>query len=230
MTDHHQISNDPSREDVEMLLPWYVNGTLDRQDAARVEAYLDQHPDLDVQLVAAREDMDQSIRANEAIVGPSAMAFERLMERVEAEAPMRHRAAAAGRGVMASVDEFLKALSPGRLGWAAMAAAAVIMVQAGVVGSMLLNQTSGEKTYQTASGGKALEGTFVLVKFQETAPMAQVSSYLEQHDAEIVGGPKPGGLFRVRISAEKLNDELKLALIKKLQANGQLVNMVLPSQ
>lgn len=220
---------DGSPEEIELLLPWYVNGTLEASDAAKVEAYLERHPDMRVQLATLRDDMHETVGANEAIAGPSGAALDRLMNQIEAETPMRHRAAKVKRGMMEAVDEFLRSLSPGRLGWAAMAAAAVIMLQAGVVGTMMLNPPTGDSTYQTASGSNQLSGTFALIQFKQDASVADISTFLSKEGAEIVGGPKPGGLFRVRISADKLNDDARQALLTKLRANAFVI-VVLPSQ
>ena len=48
MTDPTNAAMPPegSREDIELLLPWYVNGTLDAADVAKVEDYLARHPDM----------------------------------------------------------------------------------------------------------------------------------------------------------------------------------------
>jgi anti-sigma-K factor RskA len=225
-----QAPRDSSREDIELLLPWYVNGTLKASDAIKVETYLERHPDMQVQLATLREDMDETITANETIAGPSGAAFGRLMQQIEAETPVRHRVAKAKQGVMQAIDGFLRSLSPGRLGWAAMAAAAVIMLQAGVVGTMMLNPPSSGKTFETASGGAALTGTFVLVQFKQDASIAEVSAFLSEQGAEIVGGPKPGGLFRVRISENKLSDDARQVVLTKLRRKDTLLNLVLPSQ
>lgn len=231
MTDHlnGQAPADGAREEIELLLPWYVNGTLDTSDIAKVEAYLGQHPKMATQLATLREDMDETIHANEAIAGPSGAALDRLMADIAQETPMRHRVAQAKRGFLSSVDEFLRSLSPGRLGWAAMAAAAVIMLQAGVVGTMMMNPPNGS-VYETASGGKALSGTFVLVQFKPGASLDKISTLLTEQGAEIVAGPKPGGIYRVRVSTKKLDEEQRLAVIDNLRSNAALINMVLPSQ
>lgn len=225
-----QHPDDGNREEIELLLPWYVNGTLDQPDAGKVEAYLERHPDMQVQLATLREDMDEAITANETIAGPSGAALDGLMRQIEAEAPIRHQIARTRRGFMEAVDEFLRSLSPGRLGWAAMAAAAVIMLQAGVVGTMILNPPTGEQTYTTASGGRPLTGTFALIQFKQEASIADISAFLNEQDAEIVSGPKPGGLFRVRLSADQLPDDARQTLLARLRSNTVLINTVLPSQ
>ena len=49
-----QDSREREREEIEMLLPWYVTGRLDRADRARVEGYLARHPDVAAQLDLVR--------------------------------------------------------------------------------------------------------------------------------------------------------------------------------
>lgn len=233
MTDPTNTAMPPegSREDIELLLPWYVNGTLEAADVAKVEDYLARHPDMAAQVATLREDRDEAIGANEAIAGPGGAALDRLMAEIDQEAvPLHRRAAQTGRGLMEKLGDFLASLSPGRLGWAAMAAAAVIVLQAGIVGTVMLNPPTGGKTYQTASGSKAPGGTFVLVQFKPAAAMTEVSAYLAEHGAEIIAGPKPGGLYRVRISAEELADDKRAALIEKLRGPGSVLQTVIPSQ
>ena len=55
------------REEIEMLLPWYVTGKLDAADTARVEAYLAQHPDMLHQLAIIAEEQTITVEDNEAI-------------------------------------------------------------------------------------------------------------------------------------------------------------------
>jgi hypothetical protein len=44
MADLHPIDSDQARNQFEIWLPWYVNGTLDAQQRRWVEAYLKEHP------------------------------------------------------------------------------------------------------------------------------------------------------------------------------------------
>ena len=60
------------REQIEMLLPWYVGGSLDATDRDRVERYLAHHPDLRRQLDLIRQERRETIQANEALPTSSA--------------------------------------------------------------------------------------------------------------------------------------------------------------
>jgi len=105
------MPRDGSREDIELLLPWYVNGTLEPLEVAKVEDYLSRNPDMAVQLATLREDMEEAIHANEAIAGPTGAALDRLMARIDIEVPMHRRAMSAGRGLMGAIDDFLRSTS-----------------------------------------------------------------------------------------------------------------------
>src|SRR5262245_64385639 len=72
------------RAEIEMLLPWYATGRLDRADMARVESYLARHPQLARQLDLVRDEQEQTVAANEALGWPSAGAIDRLTARLPA--------------------------------------------------------------------------------------------------------------------------------------------------
>src|SRR5262245_62093995 len=78
---------DSEREEIEMLLPWYVTGKLDPSDHAKVEAYLAAHPDVARQLDLVRAERHETVAANEALGWPSAGATERLMAGLPAARP-----------------------------------------------------------------------------------------------------------------------------------------------
>jgi len=82
-----QTTEEIEREEIEMLLPWYVTGKLDRTDAARVESYLARHPRLAAQLDLIRAERDETVLANEALGRPSATALDRLLASLPAAKP-----------------------------------------------------------------------------------------------------------------------------------------------
>ena len=78
------------------------------------------------------------------------------------------------------------------------------------------------------SGPSAGAGTQIMVRFAPTATAADMANALADIKGEIVGGPKPGGMFEVRISKEKLPDAERDAIIAKLKANKKLITLILP--
>ena len=55
------------REEIEMLLPWYVSGRLDADDRARVERHLARDASLRLQLDLIGAERQEAIAANEAL-------------------------------------------------------------------------------------------------------------------------------------------------------------------
>src|SRR5262245_41514722 len=72
--------------EIEMLLPWYAAGTLDRRAAARVEAALAHDVELGWQYEAVRAELAETLHLNESLGAPKARAGERLTAGLVAEA------------------------------------------------------------------------------------------------------------------------------------------------
>ena len=194
MTEH--TSDDVEREEIEMLLPWYVAGNLAPSDRARVESYLARHPEMRFQLDLIRGEQEQSILANEALGAPSAQARHRLMASLPAQRPSFAQWIAASTAWQKITDFFAAPTARG-VQWGAIAAAALILVQAAAISTLLVRDEGG--AYQTASGPSGNVGVSALVVFAEDATAGAVARLLADFNATIVDGPKPGGVYKVRL-------------------------------
>jgi hypothetical protein len=208
-----------------MLLPWYATGRLDRADMARVESYLARHPQLARQLDLVRDEQAQAVAANEALGWPSAGAADRLMARLPA-AP-RGGSRRAGAPLFQAVREFFAAPTAGGVRWAAAGVAALLAVQTAAIATLLLSDRGG--TYQLASGRQSgAAGISALVGFTDAATAPAISRLLAEFDASIVDGPKPGGLYRIRLRTEDRSQaEARLRL---LEERRDIVRVVLRSR
>ena len=87
-------------------------------------------------------------------------------------------------------------------------AAALLGIIAQTVVTILVKEESGTGSYQTASA--KIEGSVVAVRFVPTASAADINEFLDSYKATIVGGPRPGGFYRIRIADVVVpQDELK---------------------
>ncbi|NJO24226.1 MAG: hypothetical protein HC868_16550, partial [Sphingomonadales bacterium] len=169
------------RSEIELLLPWYVTGRLGAADTARVTAFLAAHPDMQRQLALVREEQEQSVQANEALVGPSRGSLDRLMASIERES----RVSLSPHTVWSRIAQFFAMPTSQGVRWAAAAAGLLLLIQAAVIGSLLIAR-SGD-TYQTASGKHApASGTTLLVGFADAATAPAIAVLLGQLDAQIV--------------------------------------------
>ncbi|MGO9698837.1 MAG: anti-sigma factor family protein [Xanthobacteraceae bacterium] len=220
-------ANETERSEIEDLLPWHAAGTLDHRDMKRVEAALAEDPELARRYELVREELGETIHLNETLGAPSARAIEALFAKIDAE-PARRPAMSLNLG--ARIGEFFAGLSPRTLAWSASAAALAIVLQAGLIAGIMLNET-GPAGYATASAPTsvsgegsigmptAFQGDYALIRFQPQANAAEITQFLETNKLSVAGGPSAGGLYRVRIAAAKLPKTDLDRLVKTLQQN-----------
>jgi anti-sigma factor RsiW len=220
-------SNDRlSQGDLEDLLPWHAAGTLDANEAAEVERALACDPELARRFALVREELTETILLNESLGAPSARAMETLFRAIDQDRRVVRRVAA-GPSLGARIAEFF---SPRALAWTAAAAAVIVVLQAGVITRMALQQRDGGSetlSFETASApvtrGLSI-GSYALVRFAPQASMADVNKFLDDRGAAIVDGPKPGGLYRVRVAQSSLSRPELARLVKELEAANTIVS------
>jgi hypothetical protein len=217
----------PEREEIETMLPWFAAGTLNRRDAARVEAALAQDTELSRRFEAVRDELGETIRLNESLGAPSARALTRLFEKIDAEAPSVRRAPVS-LNLSARISEFIAGFSPRTLAYAGSVAALAIVLQAGVITGVLLQDRAAPSGPGLASHHPAGEpGSFAVIRFAPQASVTDITRFLADNKVVIVDGPVTGGMYRVRLPA-KSKDEAA-AVLKKL-AENKIVELSAPVQ
>lgn len=224
------MSNDTTapteREEIEMLLPWYVSGRLEAGDRARVEAYLARDAGMRHQLDLIRAEQQETIAANEALRTPSAGALDRLMASLPHHKPgLAERISTSG--FYQAVADFFAAPTVRGVRLAAVAAAALLLMQAALITTLLVRGDGG--TYQTASGQTDNKGISAFVIFADDARVPAITGLLADFDATIVDGPKPGGAYKVRIRSSDLSEAARGALLRRLAERRDVVRSVLPA-
>jgi hypothetical protein len=207
--------------EIEMLLPWHAAGTLNARDARRVDEALARDPELAKQYAVIREEYAETIHLNESLGAPSTRAMAKLFAAIDAE-PARDPSMSFN--LSARISGFFARLSPRTLAWSAGLGALALLLQAGVIGAVLMkNQTA---SYQTASLStnepvtRALgtEGPpRALVRFSPDARVAEITALLDNYQASIVDGAK-GGMFRLQFGNKAMTKDEIAGLLRKLQS------------
>jgi len=229
----------PERPEIEDLLPWHAAGTLGPRQAREVEAALVRDPELMRRYMLAREEKDATVELNESLGQPSPHALTKLFAAIDAEGG---RAPARSLGLATWIGEFIASLTPRQLAFSAAAAAVALLLQAGLIGTMLIGERS-QGSYQTASAGKPEEaGSYAFVRFAPEASAGDIAGLLEANRVSIVDGPRPGGLYRVRIAAapqdpnvtyrsiDKSTGGNRDQTIAKLREATNIVRFVVPAE
>jgi hypothetical protein len=219
------LEQEPS--EIEMLLPWHAAGTLNARDARRVDEALARDPELARQYAAIREEYAETIHLNESLGAPSPRAMQKLFAAIDAEPA---RKPSASLNISARIAGFFARLSPRTLAWSASLGALALLLQAGVIGAVLMKNQAA--SYQTASlstnepitralGPEAPPRA--LVRFAPEARVADITALLDSYQASIVDGAK-GGLFRLQFGNKPMTKDEIAALMSKLQ-NEKIVSL-----
>jgi anti-sigma factor RsiW len=183
-----------AHEQVQLLLPWRANGTLEAQDAALVEAHL-------AECEECRADLadELALRANYAAM-PAAVA-PRSRGRVEAALPR-------------SGVALLRRRVP--LGWALGAQAAVAAAALAMVASWPVPPQRDD--YQLlASKAQPAKGNAIVLFAPETTER-DLRAALDSAGARIVNGPTASGAFVLQ-----LDQASRIAGLGKLRGNRQVL-------
>lgn len=218
------MNRTPEREEIELLLPWYAAGTLSRRDAARVEQALANDNELARQFEMVREELGETIASNESLGAPSQRAMKALFEKIDAE-PAR-APAVASFNLMGRITEFMASLSPRTLAYAGGVAAIALLLQAGVIGTLVGERTGRAPDLASAPAvtTAAAQGVEALVRFAPQATAAEIAEFLDANKATIVGGPADG-FFRLRVPAQK---EQAAEIVRKL-GDSKVVSFAVPA-
>ena len=204
--------------EIEMLLPWHAAGTLNARDARRVEEALASDPALARQYAAIRGEYEETIHLNESLGAPSARAMQKLFASIDAE-PAR---AIGSLPLAARIATFFASLSPRTLAWSASLGAIALLLQAGIIGAVLMKtQTSTFQTASLSTGAPitrelgAAAPSRALVRFTPEARVADITALLDSYQASIIGDAR-GGMFRLQFDKAMSQDELT-ALLGRMQ-------------
>jgi hypothetical protein len=214
------LDQEPS--EIEMLLPWHAAGTLNARDARRVDEALASDPDLARQYAVIREEYAETIHLNESLGAPSVRAMQKLFAAIDGE-PVRKPSVSVN--ISARISEFFAKLSPRTLAWSASLGAVALLLQAGVIGAVLVKNQGA--SFQTASLDLSERNAPItrelgasppraLVRFSDDARVADIKALLENYQASIVDGAK-GGLFRLQFGTGAMGKNDLAALMSKLQ-------------
>lgn len=210
--------------ELDALLPWYVNGTLDPDEMARIEAALKQNGQLRTALEIAQSDAD-AIRSAAAELGaPSRAVLDRIMA---STAPSLVRSTHAS--LMARFKDFVVSLSPRTLALASAAAMLLLVVQGISLGRFAFDdgRGTGPELASDEQGTQSSQG-LVIVKFAEGASLAKVASALQDLDLVIVDGPTADGLFVIGYRNDAISKLSAAELVSRLSDDSGLTQFAVP--
>jgi anti-sigma factor RsiW len=218
--------------EIEMLLPWHATGTLNARDGRRVDEALARDPQLAKQYAAIREEYAETIHLNESLGAPSVRAMQKLFAAIDGEPA---RKPSVSLDISARIARFFAGLSPRTLAWSAGLGAVALLLQAGVIGAVLVKnqnasfQTASLSTDQPITRALGPEAPpRALVRFAPDARVADITALLDNYHASIIDGGN-GGLFRLQFGDRAMGKDEIAGLMRKLQKE-KIVSLAVAAQ
>ena len=206
MTQIFHLQGDRHQQ-AQTLLPWYVNGTLDPDEVAAVEAHLAECPDCRADLEAERV-LGQEVASLSLDVDHG---WAALRDRLEP--PSAKRGVSPLRGSAA----FLRRPVP--MGWVITAQAACLALAViGVVSFALpAIRADSEARYRTLSSAEPAPAGNIVVMFKPNASELALRQALRQAGARVVDGPTTADAYVLHVEPGRRADALS-----RLRANGDV--------
>jgi hypothetical protein len=217
------MPKDPDFENLSLLLPFYVNGTLGADDTAKVDAALATSPELRDELAEIGR-LAQGVKTGGRDLGQGDDARVQRVAAKLAQAPASPAVAVAeSRQKLGSMLAFLNPRS-----WhpvVALSLAIAAVAQAGVIANLngennersskiaSLEKRLGEVEFQLASGpgGEAAQKGSIMVQLAPDTSWSALETLLETEELQIVGGPSDGALL---LSSEAKDAALDRQIIR----------------
>jgi len=215
--------------EIELLLPWHAAGTLSARDSRRVDEALTRDPELARQYGVIREEYAETIALYESLGAPSSSrAMLKLFAAIDV-APAQAQANRRSLDVAAHFTTFFANLSPRTLAWSTSAAALIVFLQAGVIGTVLMNdrpaslETASLNTDEPMTRGFVIGLPRALVRFVPGARFSDITALLDRYQASIVDGGKDG-MFKLQFGNRAMSKDEVAGLISRLQ-NEKIVSL-----
>ena len=183
------------------LLPWHVNGTLDSAQREWIDEYVRSRPEAKAELTW-NEALQTRVKDRVPAVAADA-GWNTLQQRIRKE-----RAA-----VAPSIMDRLSNLFGFRFTPAMATAAAVILVQAGVIGTLLRHSgvdDAGNNDVVRNIPSATYRGPVVEVTFKESATEKEMRRLLMSVNGTVIGGPGQLGNYLLFIPTGKMSEAAKL--------------------
>jgi hypothetical protein len=196
-------------DEVQELLPWLLNGSLEPNDIERVEAHIGECAECRADLAAERQ-------LAEAVVSlplDCESGWQRMKQKLELDAPARLRPP---RTIWRKRVPVAWAMaSP----FAAAAAVALVFV------NVSATQPAPQPQYRALGSAELAQPANLVVQFEPGTRLSDLQGALEGVNARLVDGPTETGAYLLRVAPatremalKRLRDERAIALAEPIDA------------
>lgn len=225
-----------SHEDINLLLPWYLNGTLESRESTEVENHLADCSSCAGEISNLRfiksVIAESNERLNEMLPVPAEDMERSLMDRIDAfEVPRETKAALSRTDDQVSLWSKIMGFFEGLSALTSIPAGAIALLVlqfaliVGLAAKLYFEKPEG---YEVLSGITQTDGKgpIIFVSFRSTATEKEIRETLGRIGGRIVDGPKEGGLYIVDLPDEPKPGTTVDTVIEELKARPDVIKDV----
>ena len=216
--------------DIRLLIPWYLNGSLSEEENKKVEEFLTEHPSSNEEIETYNLIRSAVGKADEMIAEEASPQFaameESIMQRIDSPSELSHSVETeAKESIMDKISRLLPsftfpAMNP-------VPIAAILLIQfALIIGLITKLYFEEADQYTTLSGSESVEitGPKIIVAFENTASEKDIRDILLDINAKIIDGPKANGIYILAID-DSGNNVVVENVIEKLRSKKNVVKL-----
>ena len=198
-----------NRQEAQELLPWFVAGTLNEQEARAVQAFIDsgeisntELDELNMFAVAVDEQTANEPEYNPAILKNAMAQLDATPQEAADEPLVVGEAKPKGGGLFAALLDRLQWSQTPNMAKLALGAQFAAVLALAIAVAMPGGQDMGGAYYDVVSGTAPTLAADLNIAFAPDASEAAVRELLLELDAQIVAGPNSLGMYSIALPAD----------------------------
>lgn len=210
------VNTNEIHKDINLILPWYLNGTLKPEELAKVENHISICSECKSEIERLRLIQLSIIESSEAITVPEKQMEDDIMRRIDLyESSIK---SPADFSLWAKVNQLIESFHIPNFSPAL--AMTLVVIQLAVIGILSGKLYTQDQKITTLSGNNSTikyGGPRFIVVFNSSASEGEIRKLLTQFNAKIIDGPKANRFYilqleekpEAEITTEKILEELK---------------------
>lgn len=225
-----------SHEEINLLLPWYLNGTLESEEKEVVTKHLSNcslcHMEIEELKMLRGTIMEANEAQNEMLSVPVERMEMNILDRIDSIEESTYQETqrvpiTESESLWTKVQGLLDGISMPALSPVGMAALFVIQfaIIIGLASTLLFNEPEYEVLSVNTQTAQDL-GPTIMISFKDSVTEKEIRNLLSSIDGRIIDGPKAGGLYVVELPKEFNSQNNIESEIEKLKSNTDVIKNV----